>query len=363
MPGPSSTPRLRVGIVGCGEVTQIVHLPTLAQLVDLFEVTALCDVSPHVLRVVGDAWGVAERTTDAEVLVGLAQVDAVLIANPNAFHADTTLAALAHGKHVLVEKPMAMTLAEADAVIAAAEGSGRVVQVGTMRRYAPAFVEAVRRLPDLGPVRLARVHDVIGQNALIIGQIANVVRGTDVPEAVLAAGRAADERRVVEALGADPPPPVRRAYGLLLGLSSHDTSAMRELLGRPRGVLYAAAHHGGEYLTAAFDYGDFVCHFETGVDAVPRFDAHLEVFTAEAVLRVQYDTPYVRHLPTRLTVRRAVGEAGVADEQTLPTWADPFVEEWRAFAANVRAGRPATSSPADFREDLEHYGALVDLLR
>jgi predicted dehydrogenase len=54
--------RLRIGVIGCGEVSQIIHLPTLAQLADRFEVTALCDVSPMVVRDVGDAWGVAGRS-------------------------------------------------------------------------------------------------------------------------------------------------------------------------------------------------------------------------------------------------------------------------------------------------------------
>jgi len=48
--------RLRVGIVGCGEVVQLIHLPTLQSLRDRFEVTASCDVSAHVRSGVGDAW-------------------------------------------------------------------------------------------------------------------------------------------------------------------------------------------------------------------------------------------------------------------------------------------------------------------
>ena len=48
--------KVRVGIVGCGEVTQILHLPSLRQLTDLFEVTVLCDVSQHVLDSVGEQW-------------------------------------------------------------------------------------------------------------------------------------------------------------------------------------------------------------------------------------------------------------------------------------------------------------------
>ena len=65
----------------------------------------------------------------------------VLVANPNAFHAEVTLDAIAAGKHVLVEKPMCVTRREADQIVAAQKKSNVVVQVGYMRRYAPAFLE------------------------------------------------------------------------------------------------------------------------------------------------------------------------------------------------------------------------------
>ncbi len=64
--------------------------------------------------------------------------------------------------------------------------------VAYMRRFAPAFAEAVEKLPELGPIRYARVHDVIGQNHLIVNQTSYVDRPDDVPqEAVDEGGRAA----------------------------------------------------------------------------------------------------------------------------------------------------------------------------
>ena len=68
------------------------------------------------------------------------------MACPHAYHAEVAIDALRHGKHVLVEKPLALTLREADAIIAAGRAAGRVVQVGYMRRHAQAFAE----LPPAG---------------------------------------------------------------------------------------------------------------------------------------------------------------------------------------------------------------------
>ena len=122
-----------------------------------------------------------------------------------------------------------------------------------------------------------------------------------------------DEILIDEALGGKPSPALRRAYAVMLGLSSHDLSAMRELLGLPNKVLFAAQRGGGLYLAATFDYGPFVCQFETGIDGIARFDAHLEVYGSQKVVRIQYDTPYVRNLPIRLFVTEDNGHGGVTD--------------------------------------------------
>ncbi|MBX3083296.1 MAG: Gfo/Idh/MocA family oxidoreductase [Anaerolineae bacterium] len=353
----------RVGIVGCGEVTQIMHLPSLYQLNTQFEVTALCDVSEHVLQAVGDKWRVAKRFPDYRDLIAQADVDVVLVANPNAYHAEVVLAAIAANKHVLVEKPMCMTIPEADQIIAAVGQHPEViVQVGTMRRYAPAFVLACQRIAELGTIRLARVHDVIGNNALFINTTSHVIRGTDVPTAVLERTKQRTDQRVIEAIG-DVPPELRLAYSILLGLSTHDISAMRELLGFPKQVLYAAQRCGGLYLTAAFDYGDYVCHFETGIDNIPRFDAHLEVYGADRLLRVEYATPYVRNLPITLTVVEANGKGGMIERVEQPNWGDAFVAEWQAFYTNITEQRAPKTSPADFRQDLVLFRDMIALMR
>ncbi len=354
--------RLRIGIVGCGEVTQVIHLPSLTQLAEQFTVTAVCDVSARVLQAVGEQWRVTKRYREYQELLAQDDVDAVLIANPDVYHTPVTLAALAAGKHVLVEKPMCMTLQEADAIAAAQERAGVIVQVGYMRRYAPAFIEACRLLPELGEIRLARVHDLIGQNALIVQGTSRVVRGNDVSAELIAEGQRLRAERLREALG-EAPPDLGNAYGLMLGLSAHDISAMRELLGMPQRVLYAAQRHGGIYLSAAFDYGTYVCHYETGIDTIPRFDAHLEVYGNTRTLRVQYDTPYVRNLPTRLHVVEANGNGGVVEHGVHPTWGDAFVTEWQAFYGNVMERRTPKTSPADFRQDLELFRDMIALMR
>lgn len=354
--------QFRVGIIGCGEVVQVMHLPSLHRLSDRFRVTALCDVSRAVLDGVGDHWQVTKRFLDYRELIEQDDVDVVLIANPHADHALTTLACIAAGKHVLVEKPMCMNLRECDEILAALECNDVIVQVGTMRRYAPAFVEACRLVRELDEVRLAHVHDVIGDDDGVVRNTSRVIRPTDVEDSVIAAGRAAQKAAIRAAIG-EAPPDLEMAYLVLLALSSHDLSAMRELLGLPKRVLHASQRQGGLYLTATFDYGDYVCQFETGIDSIPRTDTWMEVYARNQVIRVQYDTPYVLNMPIRLLVTRSNERGGVVQQAIHPTWGNMFVDEWEAFYENLVAGRAPKTSAADFRHDLVLFEAMIALMR
>jgi predicted dehydrogenase len=360
---PTMIKKLRIGVVGCGEVTQIMHWPSLSQLADLYEVTALCDISQPVLETLGARWNIESLTTDHRDLVTRADVDAVLVASPHAFHAEVTLAAIAAGKHVLVEKPMCMNRREAGQIIAAQMSNRVVVQVGYMRRYAPAFLYACEAVKNIGTIKFARVRDFLGANALIINQTSAVVRDRQLPKKLQEEANRRDEELVLEALGGDVDEDLKTAYRLMLGLSSHDLSAMRELLGMPNKVIFAAQRAGGRYLAAAFDYGSYVCQFETGVDAIPRFDAHLEVFGDKKIFQVQYDTPYVRNLPIRVFTTEANGQGGVSTIDSHPAWGDPFVAEWEAFYQNVTGNLSPKSGPDDFLLDLELFEQMARLMR
>src|ERR1051326_5408460 len=122
-----------MGIVGCGAIAQIQHLPNLRHRDDLFEIAGLCDLSQKLIDALGDAYDVpAERRfTDYNDLYG-SDVDAVIVC-PAGSHAPPTIAAARAGKHIFVEKPMCHTEREAQEMVAAAEAAGVVLQVGYMK--------------------------------------------------------------------------------------------------------------------------------------------------------------------------------------------------------------------------------------
>ena len=351
---------LRIGLVGLGEVAQVVHLPVLQSLPHLFEVRAACDISTTLLQVIGARFDIPNRYDDVISMLDAGGLDAVLVLNSDEYHAECVIAALEHDVHVLVEKPMCLNAREAGEIIAARDRTGRTVMVGYMRRFAPAFTEAVKLLPSLGSINFARVHDVIGQNKLIVDQVAEVVRPEDFPPDAMARRRARGRVLVREAIG-DVTDELAGAYRLLCGLGSHDLSAMRELLGRPRGVAAARLWRNGRFIAALLDYDDFVVTYETGVDQQVRFDAHIEVYGETSMLRVQYNTPYIRHLPTTLVTEETRGDAFLT-AVNRPNLKDPYTHELEYFHQIVQDGTAPKTTPEDFVHDLDLFAELIQVL-
>ena len=119
--------RLRVGVVGCGTVAQIMWLPNLRELDDQFELAALCDISPGLLESLGRYYNVTRCVRDYRDLVA-EDLDAVIVLTPGS-HAAPAIAAMEAGKHVIVEKPMCFTLREAAEMMGASERYGRRLMV------------------------------------------------------------------------------------------------------------------------------------------------------------------------------------------------------------------------------------------
>lgn len=350
--------KLRVGVIGLGEVAQVIHLPIIESLPERYELAAICDISPGLLKRLGDRYRVEHRYTDFHEMIAAGGLDCVFILNSDEYHAEGTVAALDAGIHVLVEKPMCLSPREAEEIIAARDRSGKTVMVAYMRRFAPAFNEAVEKLPELGEIRYARVHDVIGENRLIVDQTSYVDRPDDIPQDAVDEKWSRRSALIKEALG-DVPQELEWTYGLLCGLGSHDLSAMRELLGSPREVSAAKMWRSGGYIVALLDYGDFVVTYETGVDAQLRYDTYIEVYGASGTMKVQYDTPYVRHFPTTLHLELTNGDA-YERSVVRPHLKDPYTYELEYFHDVVLSGETPKTSPEDYVQDMALF---VDIIR
>lgn len=124
--------KVRLAVLGCGAVAQIHHLPAL-RASSRAEAVVVVDADAGRARTVAERFGVPDFATDYRDV--LDRVEAAVIALPNSLHAPVAVDLLRRGTHVLVEKPMALTLRECDAMIAAAEASGAVLAVGLDFRF------------------------------------------------------------------------------------------------------------------------------------------------------------------------------------------------------------------------------------
>src|SRR5690625_4623761 len=127
--------KLRIGVIGAGSIAAA-HLDAYAAHPDV-ELIAVADINLDRARAVADRYGAARAYDDAHDLLAADDIDGVSICTWNDTHAVWATAAIEAGKHVLVEKPLSRTVAEALAVEQAAAASDRVVQVGFVRRHSP----------------------------------------------------------------------------------------------------------------------------------------------------------------------------------------------------------------------------------
>jgi predicted dehydrogenase len=154
---PMSSSTIGIGIVGSGRAGMI-HARNFARLVPGARVVSISDpLEAARAAAKGELGEVADYANYLELLDDAA-VQGVLIAAPTALHLEITVAAAERGKHVFCEKPMAMNAAECDAMIAAADKAGIVLQIGFMRRYDDSFRAAYERVQagEIGDVVLVK---------------------------------------------------------------------------------------------------------------------------------------------------------------------------------------------------------------
>ena len=126
----------RVSVIGTGAIAQVVHLPTLSQLPGV-RVVSLCDVDTSKSQALANRFGIPKVCRLEKDVFDDPEIDGVIIAAPSLQHEPLAIEALQAGKHVLVEKPIALTADGAKRVIEAAEKADRCFMVAMNNRYRP----------------------------------------------------------------------------------------------------------------------------------------------------------------------------------------------------------------------------------
>jgi len=154
--------KLGVGVVGVGEMGKR-HAENLRRLVPEARLVAIADVAAERARQIADELEIDHAYASIEEMVQHKNVDAVLIATPDKFHAASIRVAAAAGKDILCEKPLALTLEDAHAALREVARARVRLQVGFMRRYDPAYAAAKKRI-EAGEIGTAVVFKSVGRD-------------------------------------------------------------------------------------------------------------------------------------------------------------------------------------------------------
>ena len=136
---------IRVCLIGGGRVAKV-HANSLVRHVPHAELTTIVDTNPDVLNKTADQFGIEQRYENLEDALSDASFDAVVITTPTFVHKVMAVSAAKAGKHIFLEKPMALDLEECDEIIDAVNENGVLLQMGFMRRFDPEFEAAAGRI-------------------------------------------------------------------------------------------------------------------------------------------------------------------------------------------------------------------------
>ena len=329
------TAPVRIALIGCGRIAQIAHLPALEKA-DGIELVAVCDPAGDIARAVATRYGVGAAHDDPQRVWDDPLIEAVIVAAPDRFHHALAADALRAGKHVLVEKPLCSTVAEARELVELVDRTGLVLQVGAMKRhdqgmqFARAFVDT-----ELGEVRTFTAW-------YRIGDLRTGIEATLFPRVYADSG----VRQAEAGFKAD-----RRRY-LLATHGAHVFDTVRHLAGE---VVSVVARHRDDGKNQAWQIILTTADGAIGtvsltVDVPGQPTEGIEVFGARGSVRVDTHFPFYR---------RASTVHAYADGRTIVPElvdGDAYERQAEAFAATVRSsGHP----DPDVRDGLAAV-ALID---
>lgn len=368
----STSQRLKVGVIGCGGIAQMMHLPHLRELHDRFEVVGLADVNSIVLDAVGDYYGIARRFTDYRALLAT-DIDAVMILTSGS-HAGPVIAAARAGKHIFAEKPLCYTSRELEEITEAVRTSGVCLMVGYMKRYDPAYRYAQRLVKDLANLRYIRVtvlhpaSELYYQHHVFHPPLpAGPVSTSELGQRMIAFFASGPEASLIEeVLGPDAPPIQRTALSLMLGSLCHDVNALRGLIGEQLDVAHVEVWNQGLGMSAMLRCAQDVRATLTWtyLSDLRHYEEEIACYADAARVRIVFPSPFLRNYPTRVFVEGSEPlpdrpESAAWEKEVTVSYHEAFKEELLHFHDCVVHGRTPITDLTDSRGDLTLIHAMA----
>lgn len=344
---------MQFGVIGCGRIAQMMHLPHLAEIPEA-EIAAIADPAETVLETMGERYSVRNRYLDSRVLLEELgdSLDAVVIATPPQTHTDLGVMALEAGVHTFVEKPLALSVADADRLVSAAEASDAAAMVGYMKRHDPTYLHLQRRVADLDTVNRVVGTLVLGQHDQIIDEVYDLVEG-DVPAELLETSDEARASQIKSAIGTDDVD-LQQYYARHLSASCHDLSALRGLFGSVERVEYVDIFNDLEVLLAVFTFeGGETCVFTSSFNERKEWEEFVRVETPEETITIEFSNPYLKNEPFVVKTKRGRGQ--LENESVSVSYRESFKCELEHLIECVETGGDVRTTFQEGRDDVARF--------
>ncbi|HIE29876.1 TPA: Gfo/Idh/MocA family oxidoreductase [Candidatus Poribacteria bacterium] len=320
--------KLKVGLLGCGGIAQIAHLPALKKAENV-EFTAICDVAEDLVNLMAKRYEVDAIYTDHRKFLEHADMDAVLLPVAHAFHAPLSIECMRAGKDMLVEKPMAMTVEECEQMLQVSEETGRQLQIGCMKRYDPGLQFAQKF-----------VAEEMGERLSVSGWYCDTVfHGQYVHCLALPLRSSSAQRR-----------PERGGTGdghldMILGHGVHAIDTIRFFGGDVVAVTTKVAEkRQGINSTSLFEFADGACgSFQLICTVKMDWFEGITVHGENGSVVAQIGFPYYRKASD---VKVFDAKRGEYRTPAVPD-ADPYERQLEAFAAAILEGREVSPNAKD----------------
>jgi predicted dehydrogenase len=348
---------IRMGVVGCGAIAQVHHMPNLLELQDEFEVTAVCDVSAGAAAYVAKRFHVPQHFTDYRDLLA-ADVDAVLLCQSDP-KTEVAVAAFDAGKHVFIEKPVCFSLQEMERMVAAQKRSGKMGQAGYMKVFDPAF-EIARAEAEEMEVTFVQINHLHPNNNLHTAQF-DIRRFDDIPAEAIEATNAARAAARTQAIG-EVAPAVERAFHMLSGSMIHDLYGLRTVMGLPTEIVSTEIWLDGRAFTTTLAYANGARCVATWIDLPELWDFQesLEIYGGNKRVILEYPTGFSKGHISKITIQ-GIDEAGVTyRKQPAIDWDSAFVREMRHFHSCISEGTTCRTPLSDAGLDV---GLIIDIVK
>ncbi|MDQ2682494.1 MAG: Gfo/Idh/MocA family oxidoreductase, partial [Chloroflexota bacterium] len=299
--------------------------------------------------------------TDYNDLIA-SDVDCVVVCNTTSYHADPAIAAARAGKHVLIEKPMCTTVAEAERIASAVAESGVVAMVGYMKQHDPAYLHARELVESMQDIRLVKVEHLHPDNSLHLKRFA-LHRPTDLDPSIREAMTRDERRLTAEALGVDPDrlaPDAHKAFFWVLNSMIHDISNLSGLFGPPKRVVSSTMWADGNCITCTLEYATSFRAIATWVDLpdLQTFRETVEVYGSEERVIVSFPTGFSIGLPTEVD-HHGMDADGKPWVQRRSWQENPFRLELLQFHRAITTGAPVLTPVETAVHDIRLAGDIV----